>query len=198
MKRTCRLLFFSFTLFCANARSHEGHQSKENPPTPLLTESIYNLSSKWKTQDNKEISLSELRGHPAFLAMVYSNCEHACPVIVEDMKRIENALPAKIKSNFSFYLFSFDSVRDIPAQLKKFSQSKKLDSHQWTLFHGSERAVRELAAVLAIHFKKDSKGDFDHSNLISLIDAEGLIRHQQLGLNQNPEEILQKVNELKP
>jgi protein SCO1/2 len=42
--------------------------------------------------------------------------------------------------------------------------------------------------VLGIRYKRDARGDFDHSNVISVLDREGVIRHQQLGLGQDPTE----------
>ena len=44
-----------------------------------------------------------------------------------------------------------------------------------------------LAAVLGVRFKPDGRGDFSHSNLITVLDAEGVVRHQQVGIGRNRE-----------
>jgi protein SCO1/2 len=164
--------------------------------TPTHGESIYNLKSNWTTQDGRVANLIELRGKPVIAAMVYTNCEGACPMIVADMKRLEASLNEPSPSAFSFALFSFDSTRDTPTQLKTFAVNRKLDLNHWTLFHGEKKAVRDLAAVLGINFKQDLSGNFVHSNVIVLLDREGLIRDKLEGLNQSQSEFLSKAREI--
>jgi protein SCO1/2 len=54
---------------------------------------------------------------------------------------------------------------------------------QWTLLRGDNGAVQELAMLLGVKFKKDARGQFAHSNLLTLLNAEGEIVHQHAGLN---------------
>ncbi len=157
------------------------------------SESIFNLNEKWTTQDEKVILLSELKGHSSIVAMTYTSCEHSCPLIIEDMKRIEKSLAPKLKDSTQFYLFSLDVERDLPQKLKAYSLKRKLDPTHWTLLHGDSRRVRELAAALGVRFKKEPGGDFDHSNIITLLNSEGTIEFQQIGLNQDPRELLEKA-----
>lgn len=180
--------------FVPAAMAHEGlHDSAEISMKPISGESIYNLKTKWTSMDGVSVSLSELRGHPVVAAMGYTSCESACPIIVEDMKRIEISLPERVQSAVTFVFFSFDSARDTPERLKKFAAIHKLNLKQWRLFKGSPRAVRELAAVLGISYQKDSHGNFDHSNLISLIDSDGVLKFQQAGLRQDAKELQAKL-----
>jgi protein SCO1/2 len=50
------------------------------------------------------------------------------------------------------------------------------------LLHGDDFAVRGIAAALGVRYKKDSNGNFAHSNIITTLDTEGRIAHQLLGL----------------
>lgn len=191
MKTILFSLLFVPMLFSPSGRAHEGHHDKtEKRSTALPTESIYNLSSKWTNQDGKTISLKDLKGKNVVLAMAYTSCEHACPLLIEDMRKIESKLPADKKDHFLFAMFSFDSDRDTPAKLKAYAQKRKLDLSHWELFHGDPKAVRELAGGLGIQYSKEDNGDFDHSNVISLVDSDGVVRYQQTGLNQDPTALL--------
>lgn len=172
--------------------AHEGHHPQKQP-TPLLSESVFNLKGEWISQDEKIFSLSDLRGQPAIVAMIYTSCEHACSLIVEDLKKIEKLSAAQMKKPLRLYLFSFDVQRDTPAQLKSYATKRKLDSASWTLLHGDSRSVRELAAVLGLRFKKAANGDFDHSNVITLLNSEGIVEFQQVGLSQDPKDLLEKL-----
>ena len=54
----------------------------------------------------------------------------------------------------------------------------------------------ELAALLGVKFKKDARGQFAHSNILTVLDAGGEVAHQQNGLNQSPDETVKKLTQL--
>lgn len=184
-----RLDIFLFATFSLMTNLTFAHQT-------IMSESIYNLKSEWTTQANHLIAIKHFRGKPCIVAMIYTSCDQACPLIIEDLRKIENALSKKTSTRIPFLLFSFDTLKDTPLKLKAFAQSRKLDLNHWTFFNGNKNSVRELAAVLGIRYKQSPNGDFDHSNVITLIDAEGLIIKQQIGLNQEPQPIVDKALKL--
>lgn len=188
----------SATSAIADDAHHHHHPSAENSldknrPTALAGESIYHLSDSWKSQDDRSVSIAALAGQPAVIAMIYTSCQSACPMTLADLKRIEAALPPDARSKVRFAIFSFDSKRDTPAKLAEFAKSRSLDTKRWSLYHGSKAAVRKLAAVLGIQYKQDAAGDFDHSNVITVVDAGGIIRHQQIGLGKEPKETTARI-----
>lgn len=69
----------------------------------------------------------------------------------------------------------------LAAPLRAYRESRALDG-QWILLHGDDVAVRELAALLGVKFKRGASGQFVHSNLISLLNLQGEIVHQRGGL----------------
>ena len=182
MKITC-YLFFSMLLALS---SMAWAQVQKN-------QSVYQLESSWTDQNGKKINLKEFRGKPLILAMVYTSCQAACPLIVSDLQKIAAVLPQPIREKTQFALFSFDPGRDTAAQLKKFAAAHDLDQKSWTLLTSSSGAVRELAAVLGMKYRKDPNGDFSHSNVITILDADGVIRHRQEGLSQDPRTSAQVV-----
>jgi protein SCO1/2 len=125
--------------------------------------------------------------------MFFASCQFTCPLTVSDMRRIEAALPQNIRTNTGFLLVSFDSERDTPAALKAYRAKCELSRQNWTLLRGDPDDVRELAALLGVIYRKDAKGDFAHSNLIIVLNAEGEIVYQQPGLNLPTDEIIAKL-----
>ena len=55
----------------------------------------------------------------------------------------------------------------------------------WNLLSGSADDVLEVAALLGVRYKQDATGQFMHSNLITILNSDGEIVHQQTGLNQD-------------
>ncbi len=143
--------------------------------------SLYQLDATWTNDAGQAVSLASLRGRPVVVAMFFASCEYACPVIVSDMQRLRQTLPEAIRSRAQFVLVSFDSERDTPAALKAYRDRAALDQG-WTLLHGDTSAVQELAMLLGMKYKQDARGQFSHSNLITVLNDEGEIAFQRAGL----------------
>jgi len=169
---------------------------KIEPAASFTDQSIYQIDSTWTTDAGNPIKLAALRGRIQIVAMFFAHCEYACPVIINDMKRIKAALPETVRARVGFTLVSFDSERDTPEALNAFRNNRELHPTRWTLLRGQPDDVLELAAVLGVKFKKDARGQFAHSNLITVLNPAGEIVHQQVGLNQSVEETVRIVRQL--
>ncbi|MCX6951570.1 MAG: SCO family protein [Verrucomicrobia bacterium] len=88
---------------------------------------------------------------------------------------------AELRAKTAFVLVSFDVARDTTAVLAKYRAERALDG-QWTLLRGDDNAVRELAALLGVKFKQEADGSFSHSNLVTILNREGEVVHQRVGL----------------
>ncbi len=172
------------------SHSHHHHAAgdamDQQRPDALRDDSVYQLEAAWTDQDGKKRKLPEFKGKLVVTTLLYTSCKMACPIIISDLQRIEDKIPAQLKDQVQFVLFTMDSKRDTPAKLKEFAKQRELDLKRWTLLTASEDAVREVAAVFGIRYKKDQEGEFSHSNVISVLDREGVILHQQVGLRQDP------------
>ncbi len=143
--------------------------------------SLYQLDASWTNDAGATVQLASLHGRPVVLAMFFASCEYACPLIVDDMKRLGAALPADVRGQTQFVLVSFDTARDTTAALKAYRERMKLDG-AWTLLRGDATSVQELAMLLGVKFKQDARGQFSHSNLITVLNPAGEIAHQRAGL----------------
>ncbi len=150
-------------------------------PVPLSKLSVYQLGSTWYDDGGKPMTLGSLSGRPVVLAMFYTSCENACPIIVGEMKRILDALPDASRTRPRLVLVSFDSDHDSPAILRLYRARMGLGS-EYVLLHGQPDEVRGLAMVLGVNYAKDARGQFAHSNLITILNPAGEIAFQRPGL----------------
>ena len=157
--------------------------------------SLYQLDSAWTNDASAAIKMTSLGGRPQVVTMFFANCEYACPVLVHDMKKVEAALPEDLRTKVGFVLVSFDSERDTPAALATYRKNHELPPN-WTLLRGAPDDILELAALLGVKFKKDARGQFAHSNILTLLNAGGEVTHQQIGLNQSPDETVKQIRQL--
>ena len=157
-------------------------EEKAAAEKPLSDRSLYQLDATWTNDAGKAVTLASLRGRPVIVAMFFAQCEYACPVLVHDMKRIRAALPEGLRGKTQLLLVTFDTERDTPAALKAFRERMSLDEY-WTLLRGETTAVQDLAMLLGVKFKQDARGQFAHSNLLTVMNAGGEIVHRHAGLN---------------
>jgi protein SCO1 len=147
--------------------------------------SIYQLGSDWVNQSGESIKLEDFRGKKVVMTMFFASCTYACPILIEDMKRIDTQIPAGEREEYKFVLISIDPERDTPAKLNEFAKMKALDNNKWTLLTGSEESILELAALIGFKYKKENDGQYSHSNIINILSEEGEIVYQHQGLNQD-------------
>ncbi len=186
--------FSSLAAFAASEHDHMSHMMK--PAEPLPGTSIYNLTSSWTNQDGQRVNLESLRGTPAVVAMGYTRCKDICPMIVADMVAIEDRAKASSMKGIHYAFFSLDSAVDTPERLTAFAKDRGLDLGNWVLFNGDDKAVRELAAALGVRYRQDASGGFDHSALITILDADGRIIAQQPDVTAKTDEMVKKLSTL--
>jgi protein SCO1/2 len=192
-------IFFATVVFgCSDSGSESAFigdmpKSAVAPVGTISSESIYQLPDTFETQDNKKITLSSFDGKPTVVGMIFTHCTYACPRLTADIKDIEDKIKSE-KGDVNYLLISFDSERDLPDQLKKFANDHDLDEN-WTLLHGSENAVRTLSVLLNVQFQKDAEGNFSHSNIISVLDKNGVLIFQKEGIDADPTETISAIKQ---
>ncbi len=172
------------------------NQLKKIKSTDEISEtSIFNLTSKWNTEEAKVIELKDLKGKTLVMVMIYTTCKAACPRLVADMRSIESKIPKNLLKDINFVLVSIDPETDTPTRLKEFAIENYMDGEQWTFLQGELSSVREFANVLAVKYKQISPMDFSHSNIISVFNPNGELVHQQEGLGVDNKETIIKIVE---
>jgi protein SCO1/2 len=167
MREVVMYLIFSIFIFFSKFSSAE----------QIPKDSIYNLNSIWKNQENKEFKLSSLTGQKVLITMIYSSCPHACPMTIAKVKEIDSAITKASNEKYKIVLASFDAKRDTPEKLKKYMESRLLNPDKWIFLSApNDSTARELAVILGISYKELEDGEFSHSNVISLLNKSGIIK----------------------
>ena len=78
----------------------------------LPGDSIYQVGGIWQTENNQAISLESIAGKPQVVALIFTGCSNACPIIVESMKRVERQIPSNMRSHIGFVLVSLTPDTD--------------------------------------------------------------------------------------
>lgn len=188
-------IFFLLALILVSFPSCGTKSEAETKDKPISDLSIYNLPSKWTTEEGKNMEMKDLKGKVLVMVMIYTSCKSACPRLVADMRNIEKSLPRNIKDNVKLVLVSIDPEVDTPKRLKSFAIDNNMNGEQWIFLRSTEENTREFAAVLAVNYKKIAPLEFSHSNIISVFNAKGELAYQQEGLAVNSDQTIKKITE---
>lgn len=160
----------------------------------LSSESIYQIDNEWFNQDAKKIKLSSLQGKKQIVALIYTHCLHTCPIIVASMQLLEKQL--NNSEEYGFLLVSLTPSSDTPKVLKEFAIKRKLNLDSWNLLTANDKQVRRLAMAMNIKYKPSSEEEVAHSNIITVLDEQGLILFQVPGNTSGIKEAQQKLEKL--
>ncbi|MCL2776775.1 MAG: SCO family protein [Polyangiaceae bacterium] len=173
------------------------------PPTPSSSlpkgESVYQVDMNLTDQDGKIVPFDTFRGHPTIVTMFYATCRSACPLLVRDIKSLEEQVDPTMRDRMRILFVSFDPKRDTPAKLMEMVQKHKIDLSRWKMAAApSDDAARELAAVLGYQFRQLPDGEFSHSARITLLDENGVVVGQADTLGQANTDLLPEIERRKP
>jgi protein SCO1/2 len=141
-------------------------------------DSLYQLQVPLTTQAGVPAKLDLHAGHPVLVTMFYGSCPHVCPMLISTIQRYELELPEASRGRLRVLLVSLDPARDTPAKLDEVAQRHRVDLARWTFARAEAPDVRRLAAALNIQYRQLPDGEFSHSTVITLLDAQGRLQKQ--------------------
>jgi protein SCO1 len=148
------------------------------------------------SQDGLPVTLASLHGKVVAVTFIYTGCPDICPMLTQKMVDVQDELGAEFGAKIAFVSISLDPEHDTPAVLKDYAQfwGAKLDA--WSFLTGALEAVRDVTRRYGVFFSKKEDGSVEHSQLTTLVDAEGQMRVQYLGARFDPEEFRQDLMSL--
>lgn len=171
----------------ATAQHQHGEHSNSNALDVRKVQegsSIYHSSAIWTNHRREKVELSDFKGHPVIIVMVYGNCTQVCPILIRDARRVFEGTDKSLRTDVRVAVVTFDPENDTPDRLMKYAAEYGLNLPQWHFLTGKPTQVRELAMLLGVDYTKKSDGHFAHSNLVTVLDEQGVIAERIIGLNQ--------------
>jgi len=131
--------------------------------------------------DGNPVSLSDFRGKPLVLSMIYTSCYHICPMTTRHLSKVvQKARNALGDDSFSVAVIGFDTQVDTPAAMQYFANKQGISDKGWNLLSITEADVTRLSKDMGFQFFPSSNG-FDHLIQATIIDAEGKVYRQVYG-----------------
>ncbi len=148
------------------------------------------------TQDNVRLSLGDLRGKVVAVMFIYASCADTCPLLTAKLASLQAKLGADFGAKVFFASITVDPERDTPEVLKRYAQAHGAKPAGWVFLTGTPVEIVDVEKKYGVFAKKNARGDVDHTFLTSLIDRDGILRVQYLGVRFDPAELLADVRSL--
>jgi len=144
-------------------------------PAPLPRDSIYQLNAPLTDQSGRRLTLASKRGAPQLVVMFYTSCKFICPTIIDTVLDLDRKLSPAERQRLGVLLISLDPQHDDPGALKAVADQRGLDLARWTLAQPQAADVRAIAGLLGVRYRPLSDGEFNHTGVLVLLDADGRI-----------------------
>lgn len=161
--------------------NHEDMNSHEPAEALGQDYSIYQVGGEWIDHRGNKFELEDLTGKNQVVVMAYTSCQHTCPILVRGMKQIEKEMTDEARADTEFVLATLDTERDTVTVMNNYAEHNDLGDN-WRLIRSDEATTRMLANTLNIKYQFADNGDINHSNLISILDKQGRLVAQEIGV----------------
>jgi protein SCO1/2 len=161
--------------------------------TPKVTPVSYVRPFRFTDQDGRLVTEQDFLGKVYVSEFFFTTCKGICPRMNNNMRTVYEAF--KDEPNFKIISHTCDPETDSVPQLKKYSDSMKVDTRKWVFVTGRKDSLYTAARVSytiddPANNPANIDDDFLHTQFWALVDQNGDVRKVIDGLKQS------EVNEL--
>lgn len=153
----------------------------------LPGDSVYRVQAQLTDSHGEPMTFADAAGHVRLATLFYASCGYVCPMLIEQVRRIESKLDEDERARLRVLLVTVDPERDTPEALAALAQRRKLDTTRWTLAQPATADLRKIAAVLDVQYRELDDGEFNHSSVITLLDPQGRVLARSSNLSGEPD-----------
>ena len=136
---------------------------------------MYQSTAQLTDAQSRRFAWSAQRGQAQLVSMFYTSCRFVCPMIVDGGKAIEQSLSAEERARLGVTLISLDPKRDTPQVLARMQKERDLDPRAGRWRAPIRRTCAPSPDLLGIRYRAFADGEFNHTTVLVLLDAEGRI-----------------------
>jgi protein SCO1/2 len=127
------------------------------------------------------VHLSDLRGKPLVISLIYTGCTHVCPLTTQRLRQaVEEAQRVIGGDRFTVITVGFDVRNDTPMRMAAFARAQGVDLSGWKFLSGDEVSVSALASELGFTYTA-SGGGYLHVAQTTIVDSKGQVYRQVYG-----------------
>jgi protein SCO1/2 len=130
---------------------------------------------------NRPVHLSDYRGKPLIISLIYTSCYHICPMTTQHLARaVQAGRQALGADSFNVVSIGFNTPHDTPDTMAAFARKQGVDLPNWTFLSADAETMAALVEALGFLYRTSPKG-YDHLIQASLLDGDGIVYRQVYG-----------------
>ena len=139
-------------------------------------------------QDDAKIALDQFRGKAVAVTFIFASCSATCPILTAKMAAVQDQLGSDFGRKIVFLSITVDPDHDTPEVLQRYAVTFGAKPIGWKFLTGSPAVIQDIERQYGVFAARTQDGKLDHTNLTSLVDPQGMLRVQYLGVRFNPDE----------
>ena len=130
------------------------------------------LPQEWREDSGGAFDFILLRGHPVVFAMAYASCRRVCPMTLQSLNKVQQALDDRGIAA-EVVIVGYDPGDD-PATWRHYRTTRHLTHPNWHFLSGREADIEHFARVLGFEYWKYDEHVM-HDFRIVFVSAEGRV-----------------------
>ncbi|MEI6559200.1 MAG: SCO family protein [Rhodospirillaceae bacterium] len=144
----------------------------------------------------RSVRLSEFRGKPLVVSLIYTSCYQTCPLTTANLARAVAAADRVTGPGaYRVVTIGFNTAFDTPEHMAAFAHGQGVDRAGWLMLSTDAPTIQRIGAELGFTWFASPRG-FDHLVQTSILDAEGRVYRQLYGTDITAPALLTALTEL--
>lgn len=146
--------------------------------------------------DRETITLDSFRGKPLIVNLIYTSCDHTCPLVVQTLARaVEVAQDAFGEDSFHVVTVGFDPRYDKPARMRSYARAQGIDLPNWQFLSATPATIDALVEDVGFVFYPSPRG-FEHLAQTTILDDQGVVYRHLYGAEFTPPGLVEPMKDL--
>ena len=192
------LFVFTTTWFANTIAAHEPSKTKTDASRRITSNVKMPPFTLIDQEGNPFNADNRLRGKIVAINFIYTTCSDVCPLFTVEFARLQQALRRQTQLNPFLVSITTDPEIDSPKVLKAYARRFGADFHNWAFLTGDESHLKEVWKGFGVQVIRKGRGLVQHTNLTTLIDADGIRRINFLGPKWQSSDFLKEMRSLSP
>jgi protein SCO1/2 len=141
-------------------------------------------------QEGRPFGSADLRGRAVVLDFIFTHCPGPCPILTSSHVALQRSLPQTIRDRTRFVSITLDPARDTPDALREYAVARGADLSGWAFLTGPVERVDAVLRAYGVGVAMGEGDEIVHTVATFLIDPEGRIAARYLGLEHEPQALL--------
>lgn len=141
--------------------------------------------------------LSDYRGRPLLLSLVFTSCAHSCSVSTRQLNRVVRIARAALgQQSFAAVTIGFDHPADTPEAMRAYALRHGVDDPDWQFLSATDPAALGNLMTAVGFYRVPSPRGFDHTVQVTLVDARGVVYRQVYGEVPEAQQLVEPLKSL--